>query len=191
MCGPLLTVAAFMDVIGPRIDAFFAVNATQYRPELAVVPFSVHLNDARIDLSVPTWDTHRCFGTADFIEIGKIGDLTATGSYRYYSTPQSDHQETLSLHLEVRPYSVQQLTMQGRHIVFKALGWAVRRMFCVKDNYFGGFTQYTTMQEYLERFDHDPESVGDPVKEKYRPGMVSMCGILQALLKRASLIPAP
>lgn len=90
-----------MDVIGPRIDAFFAVKATQYLPELAVVPFSVHLTDAHIDLSVPKWDTHRAFGTADAVEIGKIGDITATGSYRYYSTPQPDHQETLTLHLEV------------------------------------------------------------------------------------------
>jgi hypothetical protein len=29
------------------------------------------------------------------------------------------------------------------------------------------------MTEYLERFDHDPRSVGDPVEEKYRPGRVS------------------
>jgi len=30
------------------------------------------------------------------------------------------------------------------------------------------------MTEYLERFDHDPRSVGDPVEEKYRPGRVSL-----------------
>ena len=47
-------------------------------------------------------------------------------------------------------------------------------MFSVKDNYFGAFTQFTTMQEYLERFDHDPNSMGDPVEEKYRPGRVSL-----------------
>lgn len=50
------------------------------------------------------------------------------------------------------------------------MGWVLRRLFCVKDNYFGSFTQFTTTQEYLERFDHDPNSVGDSVEEKYRPG---------------------
>ena len=30
------------------------------------------------------------------------------------------------------------------------------------------------MQEYLERFDHGPKFVGDPVEEKYRPGRVSL-----------------
>jgi len=62
---------------------------------------------------------------------------------------------------------------QGRRLAFKALGWALRRLFCIKDNYFGGFTQFQTMEEYQARHDYDPESVGDPVEEKYRPGRVS------------------
>ncbi|WWC90151.1 uncharacterized protein L201_005084 [Kwoniella dendrophila CBS 6074] len=134
-----------------------AVASTQYRPESATVPFSVSLSDARVELCVPKWDTHRAFGSA-VTEIGKIGEITAKGSYLYYSVPKPDHQETLNLHLE------------GKHVVFKALGWVLRRLFCVKDNYFGGFTQFRTMQEYLEKFDHDPTSVGDPIEEKYRPG---------------------
>jgi len=167
-------MAAIMDIVGSQVDAYVAVSATQYRPELAVVPFSVHLSDARVELCIPKWDTHRAFGQGDTIEVGKIGDLTASGSYRYYSVPRPDHQENLALHLEVSVECEPTLTDQGRRVVFKALGWALRRMFCLKDNYFGGFTQFTTMQEYLERFDHNPDSVGDPVEEKYRPGRVSL-----------------
>ena len=67
---------------------------------------------------------------------------------------------------------------QGRGVVLKTLGWVLRRLFCVKENYFGAFTQFTTMQEFLERFDHDPNSIGDPVEEKYRPGRVSiLCSV--------------
>jgi hypothetical protein len=92
------------------------------------------------------------------MELGKIGTLGVSGSYRYYSSPRPDHQEKLKLHIS------------GQHVAFIALGWAIRRLFCVKDNYFGGFTQFSTMQEFLEKFDHSPDSVGDPVMEKYRPG---------------------
>jgi hypothetical protein len=152
---------AFLDVSGPSMFGYVAVGATHYRPEFSVVPFTVSLKDAKLDVNLPKWDTHRTFGTDGALEIGKIGELTAKGSYRYYATTGPDHQEALSLHLE------------GRRVVSKALGWVLRRMFCIKDNYFGGFTQYSTMQEYLERFDHDPASVGDPVKEKFRPGRVS------------------
>lgn len=93
--------------------------------------------------------------------MGKIGDIKISGSYRYYATPQPDHQEKLRLNVE------------AEKVAFKALGWAVRRIFCVKDNYFGNFTQFSTMQEYLEKFDHGPDSVGDPIMQKYRPGRVS------------------
>lgn len=148
---------AFMDVYGPRLDAVVAVASTQYRPETSVVPFSISLSDARVELCVPKWDTHRTFGPEEF-EVGQVGQLTASGSYRYYAVPRPEHQETLTLHLE------------GKHVKFKMLGWVLRRLFCVKDNYFGSFTQFTTMDEFLERFDHDPASVGDPVEEKYRPG---------------------
>jgi hypothetical protein len=147
-----------MDVTGPQLVGHVAVATTQYRPEFSVVPFTVDLNSARVVLCIPKWDTHRAFGEGDSFEVGQIGQVTARGSYRYYSSARPDHQENLTLHLE------------GRGVAFKALGWVLRRMFCIKDNYFGGFIQFTTMQEYLERFDHDPESVGDPVEEKHRPG---------------------
>ena len=153
---------AFMDVYGPAMACYIAVAATQFRPEFSVVPFNVTTHDARVELCSPVWDTQRSFGARDTIEIGKIGELSASGNYRYYAVPRPDHQETLTLHLE------------AKRVVYKMLGWSLRRLFCVKDNYFGSFTQFTTMQEYLERFDHDPESVGDPVEEKYRPGRVSL-----------------
>ncbi|WVR03135.1 hypothetical protein IAU60_000125 [Kwoniella sp. DSM 27419] len=169
---------AFMDVYGPRIDAFVAVASTQYRPESSTVPFSVSLSDARVELCVPKWDTHRAFGE-ETIEIGKIGLVTAKGSYLYYSAPRPDHQETLNLHLE------------GKNVVFKAMGWVLRRLFCVKDNYFGGFTQFRTMQEYLERFDHDPDSVADPVEEKYRPGRSDPFAVNVTMNVEESLILLP
>jgi hypothetical protein len=68
------------------------------------------------------------------------------------------------------------------------MGWVLRRLFCVKDNYFGMFTQFTTTQEYLERFDHDPNSVGDPVVEKYRPGRSDPFAVQVTLDVRDSLV---
>lgn len=149
---------AFMDIKGPRMEAYVAVGNTQYRAELSTIPFTVDLKDAVVEMSIPSWDTHRSFSESSAFEVGKIGDVSAKGSYTFYSTPKPDHQETLVLHLE------------GRGVVFKALGWVLRRMFCTKDNYFGGFTQFATTMEFVERFDHDPDSVGDPIEEKYRPG---------------------
>ncbi|EIW72981.1 hypothetical protein TREMEDRAFT_42131 [Tremella mesenterica DSM 1558] len=170
---------AFMDVYGPRLESYIAVAATQYRPEFSTVPFTVDLSDARVELGLPTWDTHRSFDSPDPIEIGKIGHLKASGSYRYYSVPSPEHQETMTLHLE------------GSQVIFKSMGWVLRRLFCIKDNYFGGFTQYSNLNEFLERFDHDPNSVGDPVEEKYRPGRSDPYAVFVTMNIEDSLILLP
>ncbi|KAK8844716.1 hypothetical protein IAR55_006566 [Kwoniella newhampshirensis] len=136
--------------------------------ENSTVPFTIDVSDAKVELCVPKWDTHRAFG-ADRFEAGRIGQLTVSGSYLYYSAPRPDHQETLNLHME-------------------ALGWVLRRMFSVKENYFGSFTQFRTMQEYLEKFDHDPDSVGDPVVEKYRPGRSDPFAVFVTMNIEESLI---
>ncbi|TXT06049.1 hypothetical protein VHUM_03522 [Vanrija humicola] len=150
---------AFLNIDGPRLDTFVAVSTTRYKPEFSIVPFTIDAKDADVGITLPVWDTHRSFGNgADSIPVGKIGLIDVSGSYRYYSSVKPDHQETLKLH------------MGAERVVFTAMGWAVRRMFSIKDNYFGNFTQFATMQEYLERFDHSPDSVGDPVVQKYRPG---------------------
>lgn len=112
---------AFVDFYGSRLDAYVAVAATQYRPEFSVIPFTVKANDVRVELGVPKWDTHRAFGSGNTLEIGKIGQLTASGSYRYYSDPRPDHQETMTLHLEVRPQSeLLRLTRPGERCYFQS-----------------------------------------------------------------------
>lgn len=152
-----LTIA-FLDIHGPRIETYAAVASTRYRPEFSSVPFTVDAKDVLVDVRLPSWDTHRTFNPEPSLEVGRVGDITVSGSYRYYATHSPDHQEKLKL------------TLDAENVAFKALGWVVRRIFCVKDNYFGTFTQFSTMQEFLEKFDHSPDAVGDPIVEKYRPG---------------------
>ncbi|KLT40822.1 hypothetical protein CC85DRAFT_287095 [Cutaneotrichosporon oleaginosum] len=166
---------AFMDIKGPRMDAYVAVASTRYRPEFSVVPFTVDAKNAIVELSLPSWDTHRTYGTPS-LEVGRIGDIRVSGSYRYYARPQPDHVEKLKLHIE------------AEGVAFLALGWVIRRMFCVKDNYFGEFTQFSTMQEFLEKFDHSREAVGDPIEEKYRPGKSDPFAIHLTVDVRDSLV---
>lgn len=85
------------------MDAHVAVDTTLYRPELSTIPFAVSLHDAIVNLKLPAWDTHRSFSQSesDYVEVGKVGNVSANGSYTFYSMPRPDHQETLKLHLEV------------------------------------------------------------------------------------------
>ncbi len=90
-----------MDISGPRLESYTSVAGTEYRPDLSTIPFSVNVQNAVVALSVPSWDTHRSFADQQAFEIGKIGYLSAEGSYTFYSAPDPDHQEQLTLHLEV------------------------------------------------------------------------------------------
>jgi hypothetical protein len=68
------------------------------------------------------------------------------------------------------------------------MGWMVRHLFNVsgslqcrpsfadpfpqlRDNYFGTFTHFVTLEEYRHR--HERNLQGDPLELKYRPGQVS------------------
>lgn len=53
----------------------------------------------------------------------------------------------------------------------KTLGWAIRYFMVLRDNYFGSFTHFSTLTEYLEK--RSRGEVGDPVEKKWRPEKVS------------------
>lgn len=99
-----------LDIYGPRLDTYIAVSATQYRPEFSIVPFTLEAQDLVVVIGVPRWDTHRAVNGEQAYEIGKIGELSVVGSYRYYAEPKPDHLESLTLHLEVRACLVYVLT---------------------------------------------------------------------------------
>lgn len=55
-------------------------------------------------------------------------------------------------------------------MVIKTLGWMVRHLFNLRDNYFGTFTHFVTLEEYRHR--HERNLQGDPLELIYRPGQV-------------------
>jgi hypothetical protein len=132
------------DFSGPRLDAYIAVATTQYRPEFSVVPFSVEARDIKVELGLPRWDTHRGIDGSEVIEVGKIGEITIEGSYRYYSEPKPEHLETLSLHLEVSTFTCLTLILGtksrlqgfwlGNQTLLLCQGQLFRRLYLLSDN---------------------------------------------------------
>jgi hypothetical protein len=58
-----------------------------------------------------------------------------------------------------------------RDIAFKALGWTIRYLMVMRDNYFGSFTNFSTLFEYLDKRRRGLPA-GDPIELKYRKGNV-------------------
>ncbi|GAA5833329.1 hypothetical protein JCM11251_005205 [Rhodosporidiobolus azoricus] len=141
---------------GPKVDARLTIPSDEYRMECSNINFSVDLVDLVLSMSLPAYNTHSAFLTDATRTFATAPSLGVDGTYRFYSNAHPDNVEKLTLHI------------QSRDVVFKALGWMIRHLMNLKDNYFGNFTHFVTLEEYRHR--HDQNLQGDPLELKYRPG---------------------
>ena len=134
---------------------------TKYRPDASIVSFWIEVPDVFVDLSLPRWNILSLFPTPDRNQVGRIGMLNMSGSYRYFA--------------DVKLENVDQLKLEfvGRDVVYKAFGWTIRHFMILRDNYFGSFTHFSTLTEYLNKR-NTGQPLGDPIHLQYREGHVSM-----------------
>lgn len=55
--------------------------------------------------------------------------------------------------------------------MYKGCGWTIRHFMILRNNYFGSFTHFSTLYEYLEKRKQG-QPLGDPVDLQYREGSV-------------------
>ena len=60
---------------------------------------------------------------------------------------------------------------QAKNVVLKTFGWVIRHFMVLRDNYFGSFTQFCTLFEYIQKKDRGLP-ISDPTELKYRPEKV-------------------
>jgi len=84
---------------GASLKTSVEINSTVFRPLSSVVPFSCTAPDLLISLTLPRWNTHSMNLRP---EVGRIGELSVTGSYRYFSDVRSDNVDKLLLNIDVR-----------------------------------------------------------------------------------------
>ncbi|KZO94333.1 hypothetical protein CALVIDRAFT_517511 [Calocera viscosa TUFC12733] len=146
----------FITASGPLLDIAVPIDSTRWRPQCSEVPFTLDIPDVSFRMSFPQWNTHGAFVTERTTHFGNSPVLKIGGSYTYYAGVHRDFIDCLKLNV----------TASGT--VFKCFGWVVRHVMVLRDNYFGQFTSFTTLEEYQQR--RAQGTVGDPVEAKYRPG---------------------
>ncbi|KAJ7783252.1 hypothetical protein B0H16DRAFT_1877649 [Mycena metata] len=151
---------ALLTVRGTRLKNVTEVPSDTFRPESTAIPFSIDIPDVSLNLSLPRWNTWALHAPKDGSSIAKIRVLRADGFYRYFSEIREDHVEQFKLSLTVRD------------IAYKGLGWSIRYFMILQNNYFGSFTTFSTLFEYLEK--RKKGLHGDPVLQQYRKGQSNM-----------------
>ncbi|GAA5960722.1 hypothetical protein JCM21900_000512 [Sporobolomyces salmonicolor] len=141
---------------GPKLGARVAIPSDEYRMECSNITFGVNFEDIALSMSLPDWNTHSAFLTERTSTFAAAPEINLNGAYRFYSRAHPDNVEKLDLHID------------ARDVVFTAIGWMIRHMFNLKDNYFGTFLHFVTLEEYRHRYERNLQ--GDPIEAKYRPG---------------------
>ncbi|KAI0051792.1 hypothetical protein FA95DRAFT_1675579 [Auriscalpium vulgare] len=166
---------ALMTIRGPMLRNENVIASDKFRPNSTSVPFTLDAPDVIVDLTFPKWSAHKLHATEPITRLLQAGSLRLDGSYLYFAEVQEDNIEQL------------RLNFSAREVVFKCLGWSIRYFMILRDNYFGAFTHFSTLREYLEN--REKGLVGDPIIEKYRPGKSNQLQVeLQLAITQSSII---
>ncbi|SJK97794.1 uncharacterized protein ARMOST_01049 [Armillaria ostoyae] len=151
---------AILTIRGPSLRNVTTIPSNIFRPEATTIAFCMEAPSVSLTLSLPRWHTHALHAPVDGNHIAAL-DLQLDGSYRYFADVREDNIEQLKLVFSIR------------NVAYKIVGWSIRYLMIIKDNYFGSFTHFSTLYEYLERKGRGLPP-GDPVMDKYRKGHSNM-----------------
>ncbi|KAJ7218000.1 hypothetical protein GGX14DRAFT_550111 [Mycena pura] len=151
---------ALLTARGTRLKSVTEIPSDTFRPESTSVPFSFETPDVSLNLSLPRWNTWALHAPKDGSNLAKVRVFRVEGFYRYFSDIRHDHIDQLKLSLTVRDCA------------YKGLGWSIRYFMILQNNYFGSFTTFSTLFEYLEKRKQGLQ--GDPVMQQYREGQRNM-----------------
>ncbi len=150
---------------------------TKYRPDRSTVSFSLEAPDVAVRLALPRWNTRSLYSRPHRnSDIGRIGVLRLDATYCYFDAVHPENIDQLALKFTVcMPINFCDITriyLQIQDIIYKACGWTIRHFMILRNNYFGSFTHFSTLYEYLEKC-RSGQPLGDPVDLQYREGSVS------------------
>ncbi|KAG2345485.1 hypothetical protein BDR05DRAFT_880204 [Suillus weaverae] len=75
-------------------------------------------------------------------------------------------------------------------VAYKALGWSARYLMVLRDNYFGSFTHFSTLVEYLDKRSKF-NLTGDPLEMKHRPGKSNSLQVQVSIQLQSGIILLP
>lgn len=147
----------YLVLSSPCLTAKSCIPADSFRPNKNAIPFDVRTDQLDLALQVPQWNTQAAFLSSK--QLGHIEGLVIDGSYNYNATTSTANTDTLILNV------------RGQSPYIYLYGFLVRYVILLKDNYFGEFVHFRTLDEYqnqlqLKKKNPDAEVVTQPPPKK-------------------------
>lgn len=127
----------YLILSSPLLKAETSIPLDRFRPNKNAIPFDIRTDTFDLALHVPQSNTQAAFLSSN--ELGHGEGLTITGSYEYNATTSPANTDTLILNVHGQsPYAY-------------LYGFIIRYAILLKDNYFGDFVHFRTLDEYQEQ----------------------------------------
>ncbi|EPB81388.1 hypothetical protein HMPREF1544_11901 [Mucor circinelloides 1006PhL] len=128
---------AFLKLQAHRLAFDVILPFTEFQPDTTAIKFFVEAEHGSAGLSLQTSHTLSAFMRQDDAHAAVAVNLTIDGSYEFYSTVDIlRHIESCNLHLKINGATV------------KLFGTLIRYLFLLKENYFGAWNNFSTIDEY-------------------------------------------
>jgi len=144
---------SFLILKGKTLQGDLGIPIDQYRPAKSMITFDVIADHMSLDLHTPNRQTlHDLLHEK---EVARLPALTLKGSHTFLAEQSTQLSDTL------------QMEICGSGLALYAYGFLVRHFINVKENYFGEFLHFETLEEF-QAGDLNPSASVDEEVEKYR-----------------------
>lgn len=128
---------AYFKIQSQRITFDVILPFTEFQPETTSIKFHATAEQSSAGLSLQTSHTFASFMREDDANTAVAVNISIDGTYEAYSTVDIlRHIESCNLHLKINGATV------------KMFGTLIRYVLILKDNYFGAWNNFSTIDEY-------------------------------------------
>ncbi|KAI0204962.1 hypothetical protein F4808DRAFT_316433 [Astrocystis sublimbata] len=124
----------YLVLSSPCLTIDTRINLDNFRPSKNVVPFKIESDFLQLQLHAPPWNTQATFLTSK--DIGSLEKLLIEANYHYHTTTSPAKTDTLVL------------DVSAQSPVVYLYGFLIRYFLLLKDNYFGDYVHFKTLDEY-------------------------------------------
>ncbi|CCH44364.1 hypothetical protein BN7_3927 [Wickerhamomyces ciferrii] len=135
----------YLSFQGEQLDINVNIPLEAVLRKVSTISFNLATPELSMVMDTPPWHTLNNF--LKFKEVGRSKDFTIDGSYTYHSEVGLDFVDTIVI------------ACKGKKMVLECYGFVVKYILSIKENYFGDFTRFRTLEEYTQELhDEKPET---------------------------------
>ncbi|KAH3675457.1 hypothetical protein WICMUC_002746 [Wickerhamomyces mucosus] len=134
----------YLSIQGESIDINVHLPMDTIIRRSTTVDYNIFTPGFSLVLDTPPWHTLNNFLKRK--EVGKSGDFNISGSYTYFPEVGLDFVDTIII------------ACKGKHVVLQCYGFVVKYIMAIKENYFGEYQKFKTLEEYTKSLNNDIET---------------------------------